>query len=125
MPLIPSIDVIVVGRPLIEVLVVGVVTARDVVVCRSAAVAPIVIGIVIEVMRAAGIAGSVIAGIVLLMDMGCCMFIVGIIIRGAPPGGLAATLLKRPIRVPVARAARTAAWNVRNILPFSFRSGRL
>jgi len=70
--------------------------------------------------------GVVIMGMTLLMDigrctaiigaaMGCCMFIMGIIILGAPPGGLAEALMKSPKSAHVARAARIGACNVRNI----------
>jgi hypothetical protein len=150
-PLMPIVDVMVVGKPLTEVVVVGVVVARDVVIVveprlvvvepRFVVVAPRLVmarevevvvgssrlagrsvtGIVIRAMAVAGImlfmdmrmAG--IPAIVLLMDMGCCMLIMGIIILGAPPGGLAAALPRSPKRAQVARTARAVGNNVRDI----------
>jgi hypothetical protein len=135
-PLMPVIDVIAVGRPLIEALAVGVVMARDIMdgselAARSVAGVIIVfVGIMVFMMGIMVfmpvVRCMVIMGIVVLMgtercivivgmDMGCCIVILVIIILGAPPGGLAAALLTNPKRAHPARTARTGVQNVRNI----------
>ena len=117
-PLMPIIDIVVVGRPLIEVLAAGVVMARDIMIDGSELAARSVVGIIIVVMGCMAdmvvimlLMGMdcciVILGIALLMDMGCCMVIMGIIILGAPPGGLAAALSMSPKRAHVAMTMRT------------------
>jgi hypothetical protein len=114
----PIIDIVVVGRPLIEVLAAGVVMARDIMIDGSELAARSVVGIIIVVMGCMAdmvvimlLMGMdcciVILGIALLMDMGCCMVIMGIIILGAPPGGLAAALSRSPNMAHIARTVRT------------------
>jgi hypothetical protein len=106
----PFIDIIVVGKPLIEVLAARVVIVCDVMVDgspltarRVAGVIIVIVGIVVFMLVGRCIA---IVGMALLMAMGCCMFIMGIIILPPPPGGLASALLKNVKKAHVARTAR-------------------
>jgi hypothetical protein len=116
----PVVDIVVVGRPLNEVLPVGVViVVRDIMVDGSELAARSVIGVIIMVVGIMVFMPIVrcmpIMGVTLFMAMGCCMPIMGIIILGAPPGGLAAALARSPKSAHIASNARAGAHNDRNI----------